>query len=79
MGRGDMALTNKNIQAQRLIEPQIPLRASRVVKWWAAAFAAAEVNMACMFVVFTGSPRTTRTVENNSRFSAVQREAWKIG
>lgn len=33
-------LTSRKIQAQRLTEPQMPLRASRAVRW------AARVNMA---------------------------------
>jgi hypothetical protein len=35
------------------MEPQMPLRASRVVKWWLVAASMAAVNTACMLVVFT--------------------------
>lgn len=56
-------LTNRKIQAQRLMEPQMPLRASRVVKWWLEAASMAAVNTACMLCVCLGA-RTTRTVEN---------------
>lgn len=49
-----MALTNRNIQAQRLIEPQIPLNASRVVKWWAAV-AIAEVDIVRVAGVYSRS------------------------
>jgi hypothetical protein len=53
-------LTNRKIQAQRLMEPQMPLRASRVVRWWLAAASMAAVNTACMLVVFAGRARTTK-------------------
>jgi hypothetical protein len=51
VGLIDWRLTNKKIQAQRLMEPQIPLRASRVVRGWAAAVAMAAVNMESMLCV----------------------------
>lgn len=54
-------LTNRKIQAQRLMEPQMPLRASRVVRWWLAAAARADCNMVFRVVVTAQSPRTTRT------------------
>lgn len=66
MGLRYSKLTNRNIQAQRLIEPHIPLRASRVVKGWFVAVAMADVNMSCMLMVFSLGKRT---VENNWRFS----------
>ena len=52
---GHGRLTNRKIQAQRLIEPQMPLSASRVVKGWLAAAATASVNMVSMLCVFTRS------------------------
>lgn len=75
-------LTNRKIQAQRLMEPQMPLRASRVVKWWLVAASMAAVNTACMLVVCTRrEARTTRTVENNhwsSNSSALQTRLGKL-